>query len=202
MRNRHLHHSVVFFLGAALLFFWGCVGGTSKSPTFYLLKTLPGSEAPALGQGGVAMEVGPIIFPAYLNRTQIASTGDDHQLHMDEFNRWAEPLNDGFGRVLAENLAVLLKTANVYIYPLRRDLPIDYQVEMTISQFSVGADGTATLVAYWSLIVDDGRKIMSRKRSFITEKAASMDFEAIVAAQNQTLEALSREIASEIQKSQ
>ena len=56
------------------------------------------------------------------------------------------------------------------------------------------------LVAYWSLISEDGRTVMSRKRSAITEKAASGDLAAIVAAQNQTLLTLSREIAAEIQK--
>ena len=202
MNNKHLYRSAAFVLGAALLIFSGCAVGTSKSSTLYLLKALPESEATALEQGGVSVEIGPIIVPAYLDRTQIATAGDDHKLYMDEFNRWAEPLKDGFGRVLAENLAILLKTANVYSYPQRRNASIDFHVEITVSRFFAEAENTALLVAYWSIIGNDGQSVMSRKRSSITRKVASPELEAIVAAQNKTLQELSREIAAEIQKLQ
>jgi uncharacterized lipoprotein YmbA len=42
--------------------------------------------------------------------------------------------------------------------------------------------------------------VLSRKRSSISEKAVSKDFEAVVAAQNKTLQELSQQIAAEIQK--
>ena len=202
MNNKYLHRFAVFVVSAALLIFLGCVGGTSKSSTFYLLMALPESEATALEQGGISVEIGPVIVPAYLDRSQIASTGNDHKLYMDEFHRWAEPLKDSFGRVLAENLAILLKTANVYMYPQRRGASVDFQVEITVSRFFADTDGTAILAAYWSIVGKDGQTVMSRKRSSITQKAASKELGAIVAAQNRTLQELSREIAAGIQKLQ
>jgi uncharacterized lipoprotein YmbA len=202
MKHTRSKQFFTFLLVTTLLLSWGCATGKSKSSTFYLLKTLPGAEEVSLEPGGVSVGIGPIVVPAYLDRTQIATTGNDHQLHMNEFHRWAEPLKDSFGRVLAENLSILLKTPNVYIYPLRRNIPIDYQVEMTISHFFADDDGSASLVAYWSLLGDNGRTALLRKRSSFTEKAASGKLGDIVAAQNQTLQALSREIAAEIQKTQ
>jgi hypothetical protein len=200
MKRKHLHRSAIVLLGAALLIISGCVGGTSKPSTFYLLKALPESEAAALEQGGLSLEVGPITVPAYLDRTQIASTGNDHKLYMDEFHRWAEPLKNSFGRVLADNLAILLKTVNVYQYPQRREMPVDFQIEISVSCFFADADGTAVLAAYWSVVGNNGKTVLSRKRSSISEKAVSKDFEAVVAAQNKTLQELSQQIAAEIQK--
>ncbi len=159
-------------------------------------------EPPALQQGGLAVEIGPITIPTYLNQAKIATIADNHKLQIDQFNRWAEPLEDGLGRVLAENMAILLNTANVYIYPVGRDVSMDYQVKVAMSRFGADSKGTATLVAFWSIIGNDGQKVMSRRRSAITEQAASKDIDAIVAAQNNTLQKLSREIADVIQSLQ
>ena len=197
MKDKHLHRSAAIFASAVLLFVFGCTG-TSKPPKFYMLRALPESEAAGLKQGGVSVEVGPIIIPAYLDSTQIATAGDGHRIYTDQFNRWAEPLKNSFGLVLAENLAILLETVNVYIYPQRRDVSADFQVEITISRFYAKTDGTAVLAAYWSVIGDGGKTVMARRRSSITQQAASTDVEALVAAQNQTLEQFSREIAATI----
>jgi hypothetical protein len=188
-------------LGAALLAMAGCTG-TSKPSTFYLLKTLPEPEAGAPVQGGVSVAVGPISLPAYLDRLPMAAAGDGHVLSVDEFHRWAEPLKDGISRVLAENLAILLKTANVYVYPHRRGVTVDCQVEIAVSRFSAEADGTAVLVAYWSIVGGDGQTVLSRNRSSLVERAASREPGAVVAAQNKVLQDLSQEIAAEIRKLQ
>jgi len=196
-----LRRSHAMVLGAALLVMAGCTG-TSKPSTFYLLKTLPESEAGVPVQGGVSVAVGPISLPAYLDRLPMAASGDGHVLSVDEFHRWAEPLKDGISRVLAENLAILLKTANVYVHPHRRGVPIDYQVEIAVSRFIADVDGAAAFVAYWSIVGGDGQTVLSRNRSSLAERAASREPGAVVAAQNKVLQDLSREIASEIRKLQ
>lgn len=200
MNTKHLYRFAVLILGTALLMFTGCVGGTSKPSDFYLLKALPEIETTELKQTGISLEIGPITMPAYLDRTQIATIGNDHRLNMNQFHRWAEPLKESFNRILADNLAFLLKTVNVYEYPHRRDVSIDFQVEIAVSRFSADKNGKAILAVYWSLIGSDEKTVISRKRSSITAQAKSKTIEAIVAAQNRTIEELSREIAGEIKK--
>ena len=194
----YLNRSAFLVFAAAMLFFWGCTG-TSKPSTFFLITPLPESEAAGLKQGGVAIEVGPITVPAYLDSNQVATVGKDDRIYTDPFNRWAEPLKNSFSRVLSENLAILLNTVNVYMFPQRRDIAFDFQIEITVSRFYAEADGTAVLAAYWSIFGDGGKTVMARKRSSISEQAASRDIGAIVAAQSKTIELLSREIAAEIQ---
>ena len=198
MCNHYIHRSIVWAIGMVVILFMGCTGA-SKPSTFYLLTPLPESEAVGLEQDGVSIEVGPIVVPSYLDSTQIATAGDDYKVNTDQFNRWAEPLKDTIGRVLSENLAILLKTVNVYIYPQRRDVSADFQVEVTISRFYADKNGNAILAAYWSLIGKDGKTRMTRKRSSITKRAASREIEAIVAAKNEIFVEFSREIANEIQ---
>jgi hypothetical protein len=176
----------------------GCAG-TSKTPTFYLLEAMPESSPRSQPQGGVSVEVGPITLPAYLDRTQIATTGDQHVLYMDEFHRWAEPLKDSIVRILSENLAISLGTANVYQYPMRRKLPIDFQLEVTVSHFLAGADGNVTLVAYWAVLGNDGNNAMPRKRTAISRQARTEKLQSVVDAQNLVLQDLSKEIAATIQ---
>ena len=148
----------------------------------------------------ISVGVGPVAIPEVLDRPQIVVRTSPNKLKIDEFHRWAEPLKDSFGRVLADNLAILLKTVDVYQYRQRRDVPVDFQVEISVSRFFADADGTAVLAAYWSVVGNNGKTVLSRKRSSISEKAVSRDFEAVVAAQNKTLQELSEQVAAEIQK--
>lgn len=198
MNHKILRLTAFLIIGALLLLMVGCVGGTTKASTFYLLKAMPESGA-TMQPGGMTVVLGPVTVPTYLKRPQIAITADDHRLHVDQFNRWAEPLGESVERVLLENLAILLTTANVYPYPQLRKGAIDYQVEVTLRRFSADSGGQATLVAYWSIVGNDGQTLLPRRRSVITEQAAAKDLDAVVAAQNKTLQALSREISTAIQ---
>ena len=201
MNSKHQHRGAVFVVGAVLLLVIGCAG-SSKPSSFYFLPILPESEAVGLKEGGVSIEVGPISVPTYLDTTQITTAGKDNRIYTDQFNRWAEPLKDSFQRVLTENLAILLKTVNVYMFPQRREVAADFQIEITVSRFYAQVDGTAVLTAYFTVIGDDGNTVLARKRSSIAEQAASKDIGAFVAAQSKTLEVFCREIADEIKKLQ
>ena len=64
---------------------------------------------------------------------------------MDEFNRWAEPLNENIARVVAEDLAALLGTPQVATVPLANFEPA-YQVAsnpaVRIGAGQIGAGGS------------------------------------------------------------
>ena len=188
----------VWCLGFYLLILWSCTG--SSQPTqFYLLRPLPESAEDQLKANGPSIEVGPITVPAYLEQNHI-TTANGHALHMAEFHRWAEPLKEGIERVLAENIALLLDTVNVYTLPRPRGIMPAYQVAVTISRFDASSSGKATLVAYWTIHGNHADSVICRKRSIINREALSGQVEAIVAAQNETLLALSQEIAMEVEK--
>jgi uncharacterized lipoprotein YmbA len=103
----------------------------------------PGDTGPSLG-------VGPVSIPDYLKTRQIVMNRNDHLLKLAEFDRWAEPLDSGVSRVVAVNLAVMMDTNKVQLFPWRRDAIPEYAVRISVIQFA--AQGKeALLVAEWSI---------------------------------------------------
>ena len=199
MKNDTMRLSLVLII-VVLMVLSACTG-TTRPSNFYVLSALPESEtaSEAARNENLAIGIGPITLPIYLDRSQIVTRINRNELEMNEFNRWAEPLKENFFRVLAENLSVLLNTVDVTIYPRRMLTPVDYQVGIDVTRYDVASDGKALLIAYWA-VLGEGKKILVKKKSILSAKAASMDYKDIVAAQNRALSDLSRSIASEIKK--
>jgi len=188
---------VAVVVGLALLQ-TGCA--RSKPARFYLLSAL----SPAAGANddpGMSLGIGPIEFPKYLDRSQIVTRGSRNRLNFGEFDRWAEPLEENFARVLSENLAELLSTDDVVQYPWKRSTRIDYQIIITVNRFDAILGGDTVLHVRWRVVDADGRTIIPPRASRISEPTASSGYEAIVQAGSRALEELSHLVATAIQES-
>jgi hypothetical protein len=182
---------------AAGLLLAGCAATT---PTrFYTLSSLvvPPGEA-AKGLPHLAVGVGPVTLPEYLNRPQIVTRAGSNRIILADFDSWAEPLDGLFARILTENLSLLLGTDDVVPLPLRRTIRLDYDVEVSVTRFDVDSAGHAVLDARWVVYRDaDGERVHSA-RSTIVEPAPTDDQAAGVQALSQALGDLSRQIAAAI----
>jgi len=190
-------------LGALLVLSAVVAGGCATSPPseFYLMTPLPEADAPhdkGGSRGGPALGVGPVTLPAYLDRQEVVTRASPNALRVAEFNRWAEPLEDNFRRVLAMNLGVLAATDSVSVYPWPRSAPVDYQVTVDVDRFDAGANGQVVLVARWQLLVGDGGRVLRSGRTVVTEPAATSDYEALAGAMSTAVATLAREIAAAI----
>ena len=197
------------FAAVMLVFFVmvlnGCIGGSSKPSKFYLLRSIenPPDNLPTTeNRDRVAVLVGPITLPAYLDRTQMVTVAGKHELVLEEFNRWAEPLKDGFYRVLMEDLSLLLNTSDVYAYD-RDGAPTEgYQVIIDVTRFDSLAGGDAVLTAFWTVSGRDNSSPVMTRKSVFRKPMPSTGITGVVEAQNQILAELSREIARVIQSLQ
>ena len=172
----------------------GC--GVTQPARFYILTPVEfAGESPLAGP---ALGIGPVNFPAYLDRPEIAHRSGGNQLHFADSDRWAEPLKTTFSRTLAENLSVMLPSNRVNLYPWARSARIDYQVSIDVVRFDADASGMVVLVAGWEIIRPDGTAVISRHRGSYTESAGGMVYPAIVAAQSRALERLARDIVTAI----
>lgn len=185
-------------LMGGLLVLAGCAG--SEPVRYYVLSAA--SEAAPAGPGGaatrdIAVGVGPVELPEYLDRPQIVTRTSRNALNMADFDLWAESLKDNTVRVLAENLATLLPSQRVSIYPWKRATPIDYQVAVQVTRFDRLENGESVLAARWRVLDGGGRELLSRTSSY-RETSAGPDYAATVAAMNQNLEAFSRDVALRI----
>jgi uncharacterized lipoprotein YmbA len=178
------------------------LGACANTPSrFYMLSPLTASETvlATAAARGLVVGVGPISVPKYLDRPQIVTRASRNQLDLGEFDRWAEPLQDNVLRVLAENLMLLIPTDHILLGDWPRSASLDYQVRVEVLHFDGWFGGESTLLALWSILDRAERPLMSQRVS-LSVPVGGRDYEALVMAMNQMLEALSRDIAAAIQR--
>jgi uncharacterized lipoprotein YmbA len=174
-------------------------GGCATTPpsTFYVLTPLPEAAArtaPLTG-GRLAVGVGPVTFPDYLDRPQLVSRAGSNRLALDELQRWGGSLQDDFPRVLSENLAYLLGTSRVLIYPSDVRLPMDLRVVAEVLAFEADASGDAVLRVRWSVLDPYTEAVLAVRETGYRSQAKGEGQEAVVAALSETLGAFSRDVA-------
>jgi len=189
-------------LALVVLLFAGC--RSAAPPTaFYTLTSV--TKAEGAGQGSaptrdLAVGIGPVQFPGYLDRPQIITRTAPDRLTLSEFNRWGGSLQQDFPRVLAENVATLLGTERVLAYPWGDRLDPAYRVALDVQQFDGDLGGAVVLKATWILTGREGKTPLAVRKAEIREPVSGTDYDALVAAQSRAVAALSREIAGEIRK--
>jgi uncharacterized lipoprotein YmbA len=180
----------------------GC-GGSSKNSRFYMLTAMPPTAVDSSGgtlANEVSLAVGPVTLPEYLNRSQIVTRVGENQLHLGEFDRWAEPLSHNITRVLAENLATLLNTPRVVAILNRPTGSADYQVIVDLIRYDRSAGGAVTLSAHWAIKVKNAEEPVVVQKSNFTEPVEGQGYAGQVAAMNRALSNLSTDIAAAIRQ--
>ena len=81
----------------------------NSSKIFVLFSPLKAAERQDLDRSGqISLGVGPVRLPGYLDRREIVTRVAQSRFDVSENDRWAEPLDENFTHVLAQNLSVLL----------------------------------------------------------------------------------------------
>jgi uncharacterized protein len=141
--------------------------------------------------------IGPIDFPGYLRRPEVVTVTSANEVDLSDDNRWAEPLDKNFSRILTENLARLVGTSQVEKYPWSRNVNVDYQVVVDVQTFDTTSDRQSQLVARWAIKDGHtGRDLFASETSASTP-VASGDGGAS-AALSADLAILSKDIADRI----
>lgn len=186
----------ILLLNLCLALLAGC--SVTKPSRYYLLTAAEAQSAGALSTPSPAVGIGPVVFPAYLDRPEIVLRTGGNELNYAGTDRWAEPLKTAFNRTLAENLSIMLPTDRTVIHPWPRSIVLDYQVIVDVTRFDADAGGTVILTAAWELVRSSVSTVMQRSKATYTEAASSTDYAAIVAAQSRAVERLSLDIAATI----
>ena len=89
----------------------------------------------------LAVMVGPVSVPAAVDRPEFVVQTAPNRVDVDEFNRWAAPLNDNIAQAVAGDLVRLLGTQNVAAAPIANFDPA-YRVTIDVQRFeSVAGSG-------------------------------------------------------------
>ena len=177
----------------------------SNQPTRLYVLTATTDKPASTSPTGVAVGIGPISLPKYLDRPEIVTRIEPNSLDQANFDQWGGDLNDNITRVLATNLSNLLATDRVSLFPWQTGAPVDYQVTLDISRFEQDKDGNTVLNAFWSIVNPTDGTVLLMRRSSYTQPAgapASSDsarpFDAQAAAMSRDLASLSHDIATAI----
>jgi uncharacterized lipoprotein YmbA len=156
----------------------------------------------ASAASNIAIGVGPVEIPQVLDRPQIVTRSSPNKLALDEFHRWAGSLQADFARVLAENIAILLPTDRVKVYPWEVTFRPDYRIALNIRYFEGQWGSNVLLDVVWMVKDRADQSTLVLKKSVITEPLPVADYEKLVAAKSQAIARLSREIVQEIRQLQ
>jgi hypothetical protein len=188
----------IIAIGAALA--WGLVlSGCGSSPPqrFYAFDTTNPPEPAATAPAAYSISIGPVMVPTLVDRPQLVLSTGPNRVQLAEQSRWAEPLKDSIPRVLAADLAQLLPGANVSPYTQAAISHPDYRVQLDVRQFESAPGSAASIDALWVVNVEkDGRQITGR--TVRREAVNGTGDDALVAAHQRALEAVSRDIAQVI----
>jgi uncharacterized protein len=165
---------------------------------YFALTSLPrtGQTAQEAGRT-IALGIGPIKFPGYLDRQQLVTRISQNRFAVAENDRWAEPLEENFSRVLSQNLSILLQTDRVVTYPWERNQRPTHQVQVEVLRFEPNAEQMVELWARWS-ITESTKKTVIVRESYLTHSVKDKSTEASVAALSEAVGRLSQEIAASI----
>ncbi len=180
--------------------------GASAPARFYTLDskaTASGTPAAAYGNlgnlGNVGVVIGLVSVPSAVDRPQLVVQVAPNRVEIDEFNRWAAPLNESIAGAVAADLSVLLGTPNVVTAP-RANLDPSYRVTIDVQRFDSIPGEAATIEAVWAVSRTTGGQIRSG-RTIAHEPVAGKGFDELVAAHGRALTRLSQDIAAAIRAS-
>lgn len=183
-----------------LILLVGCA--TSMPPRFYLLSpqtNVSGEVQCSADTSCVSIGIGPVGMPEYTNRPQIITRTSQNELSLAQFDLWAEPLPDTFSRVIAENLAQLLCTKRVYLFPWRSSIKPDYIVEAEVIEMNGDLGTKAFLSVQWAIWRVGESKELVQKRTTYSEPVRDRTYNGLVQAYSNMVGQLSRDIAKGIE---
>jgi hypothetical protein len=168
--------------------------GSTDPARFYVLTPVPPPVATT--PLPVRVRLVPVELPRYLAVPQIVTIADGNLVELAEYERWAEPLDSGFQRVLVENLARLVPTDEVVNSPFGNSPDGERVVRVTVDRFDV-ENGRAVLAATWT-VQTYGAPPDGPHRSRTETPVEGEDYAAIAGAMSDALGELSAEIAASL----
>jgi uncharacterized lipoprotein YmbA len=170
----------------------GC-GSTPRERFYTLAADGPQQRVQSAGYE-FSVAVGPVTVPAIVDRPQMVLRTGRNRVIVAEQSRWAAPLTDSIARVIAGNLAQLMGMARVSAYSESMSADADYRVPIDVQRFESAPGDAATVEVVWA--VRAAGRTLRAGRSSIREPVGGGGDEALVAAHQRALAAVSRDIAA------
>lgn len=168
-----------------------------EDPTrYFFLRALSQEQ---LASPDIAVGIGPVTVPGYLDHKEIVTAGPTNDLILAEFHVWAEPFDKAVTRVVARNVSRLLNSPAVVPFP-DADVKRDYNTSIILRRFEMGPNGVVRLDVSYAIegASGSGRSGASRSRSITVPVTQPDNYEAVADAMSKALADLSGSIARDL----
>ena len=193
MMRREAMRRLVSSISAVVAVATVACGPTANSRFYTLDSTVAADGSPPIH---LAIAVGPVSIPPSVDRPQLVVQVAPNQVVLDEFNRWAAPLDDGVARAVAGDLAVLLGTSEVAVAPVSGFVPT-HRVTIDVQRFDSIPGDSVLVEALWAIRPTAGGDVRSG-RTVAHEAVQGKTIDAVAAAHSRALAKVSTDIAAAI----
>jgi uncharacterized protein len=191
MHNASLGPYLVLILGALATILAGCA--SSPASQFYQLHSSPertlGTSDPSAAQA-IALAIGPVHLPDYLERPQMVTRAGDNELKLSEFHRWAGSLETDVTRVLTEDISIHLPadqfSVRRWVPYLESQRPASCRVEVFVDRFEGTLGDSVVLKAQW-VVFGQSSGVLLRRESLTREPLDGDRYDALAAAMSRAL---------------
>ena len=148
------------------LLFTSCIvpESTHVAPEFYLLSS--SEKEKVEGLENISVFIREVELPSYLIDNRLIFRPDAETLEFREHTRWGEPLEEGIGRVVGQNLSDLTGSLQFSVFPHRQKLDCKWELGLTIVRFEKISSEMVFLKCFWEIQNTDG---FSKRASYEEE---------------------------------
>jgi uncharacterized protein len=191
--------SVVALLAAGALA--GCVP-LKRTPEARFFTLRPVAERPASPASNAAgpgiVGVLPVSLPGFLERPQLVAWSAPGEVRVDEFRRWAEPLDASVQRVLTEDLETLLPSHRVIHSPWARSTTVQCRVRAELVRFGLQPGGEVALTGRFVVLPAQSERPLLSRDVELRRDGARADPGRVVEAMSALVADLAAEMAQAI----
>jgi uncharacterized protein len=178
----------------------GCLNLKPQAdPTRYFILTpmAPPEPPNPRSAGGLALGIGPVEVPDYLNNNSIAVRKDGAEIEYLVYRLWAERPEKGLLRIVSANLGGLLHTESILLNDWRRE-DVARELHIRIQRFDFDEHGSITLDAVWRTTRPGGGETIRTGHTVITKQGPppEADTAGAVSQLSEALADFSRELAA------
>jgi uncharacterized lipoprotein YmbA len=191
------HYFVRTFAAISLVaFLLGCAA-KEPSTSFYVLGQRQRTRT-ARG-GDTAVYVSRVEVPAYLAKTSLVTMKSGIEVQYSATARWAEPLDQGISRAVADALSQYRGLRAYSFSPVIPPPNHDYNIHIRIERFEGNDNGEVALQGHWEVTTaDSSEAIASGKLNLRRNGWQPGDYAGLVRLLSAEINEMSRQIAHSI----
>ena len=189
----------LFAIVATCIAIVGGCAGPIQTRYYALADETPGAVKTTASESRQRLAIGPVTLPEAVDRRQMVLRTAPDVYVISDANAWLSPLKSDLPRVIADEVARQMPSAQVAAYTQHSGQDADFRVVIDVTRFESAPGESISLDATWAVRDRSGSVLRESSGAYIVPVDAA-GIPAVIAAHRTALAALGREIAQWLEK--